>query len=344
MSGWVAGAVVVGGAIGAAASKSAAKTQVAAAERASETQSTAATEAAKIQADAATRAAEIQAGAAREAAAAQVQAAQAAAAAQERIAQQQIEEARRTFEQQRAFLQPYQEPGLNALARIQAGLGAGSEFARPFTMDQFQADPGYAFRLAEGQKALERQAAARGGLISGSALKAAQRFGQEMGSQEFQNAFARAQTERANVLNPLFALYGTGAETAGALSGAAGGMGSSIGGFLGQSGAAQAAGLLRAGEATAGGLTGAGQAGAQGILGAGQAGAQGTLSGAQARASGYLGAGQAAAAGQLGMANAFTGALGTGINIYQQQQLLNRLYSGGGAGAPMSVPLNMLIG
>jgi hypothetical protein len=108
----------------------------------------------------------------------------------------------RTFEQQRGFLQPYQEPGLNALARIQAGIAPGGEFARPFTMDQFQADPGYAFRLSEGQKALERQAAARGGLISGSALKAASRFGQEMGSQEFQNAFARAQTERANVLNP----------------------------------------------------------------------------------------------------------------------------------------------
>jgi len=181
-------------------------------------------------------------------------------------------------------------------------------------MDQFQADPGYAFRLSEGQKALERQAAARGGLISGSALKAASRFGQEMGSQEFQNAFARAQTERANVFNPLLALYGTGAETAGALSGAAGGMGSSIGGFLGQSGQAQAAGLLGAGQAAAGGVTGAAGAGAQGVLGAGQAGSQGLLGAAQARTSGYLGA-----------QNALMGGLSTGINLYQQQQLLNRL-------------------
>jgi hypothetical protein len=173
---------------------------------------------------------------------------------QQQIAERQIAEARSTFEEQRGFLQPYQEPGLNALARIQAGITPGGEFAQPFTAApfQFEADPGYAFRLSEGQKALERQAAARGGLISGSALKAAGRFGQEMGSQEFQNAFARyqaeradelsrSQMERANVLNPLFALYGTGAETAGALSGAAGGMGSSIGGFLGQSGQAQAA-------------------------------------------------------------------------------------------------------
>jgi subtilisin family serine protease len=319
MSFWVAGAIAVTGVAAASASRSAAKSQATAATQAAETQTQAATEAARIQADAATRAAELQAQSARE-----------AAAVQQQIAQQQIEEARRTFEQQRAFLQPYQEPGLNALARIQAGLGAGGEFAQPFTMEQFQADPGYAFRLAEGQKALERQAAARGGLISGSALKAAQRFGQEMGSQEFQNAFARAQTERANVLNPLFALYGTGAETAGALSGAAGGMGSAIGGFLGQSGAAQAAGL-----------TGAAQAGAQGVLGAGQAGAQGLLGGAQARASGYLGAGQAAAAGQLGVANALTGALGTGINLYQQQQLLNRLYPMGGG---INMPTNAMRG
>src|SRR5690606_37916407 len=34
-------------------------------------------------------------------------------------------------------------------------------------------DPGYAFRLKEGQKALDRQASAAGGLYSGGQLKAA---------------------------------------------------------------------------------------------------------------------------------------------------------------------------
>jgi hypothetical protein len=37
-------------------------------------------------------------------------------------------------------------------------------------MGDFTTDPGYAFRLSEGQKGLDRQAAARGGLISGGAL------------------------------------------------------------------------------------------------------------------------------------------------------------------------------
>jgi hypothetical protein len=69
-------------------------------------------------------------------------------------------------------------------------------FAQPaafkFGAGDYQADPGYAFRLAEGQKALDRQAAARGGLMSGGALKAAARYGQDMGSQEFGNAYSRA--------------------------------------------------------------------------------------------------------------------------------------------------------
>jgi hypothetical protein len=320
MSFFVAGAIVVSSALSSRAASRAGSQQAAAAEQAAGVQSEASVEAAQIQASAAVRAADIQAQSARE-----------AAAIQQQIAERQIAEARRTFEEQKGFLQPYQQPGLNALARIQAGIAPGGEFARPFTMDQFQADPGYAFRLSEGQKALERQAAARGGLISGSALKAASRFGQEMGSQEFQNAFARAQTERANVFNPLLALYGTGAETAGALSGAAGGMGSSIGGFLGQSGQAQAAGLLGAGQAAAGGVTGAAGASAQGVYGAGQAGAGGILGAAQGRASGYLGS-----------ANAFTGGVNTGVNLFQQQQLLNRLYPMGGGG--INMPTNAMQG
>jgi hypothetical protein len=56
--------------------------------------------------------------------------------------------------------------------------------------------------------------AARGGLISGTALKAATGYGQEMGSQEYTNAFNRYQTERAALLNPLQSLAGVGQTTA----------------------------------------------------------------------------------------------------------------------------------
>jgi hypothetical protein len=64
-----------------------------------------------------------------------------------------------------------------------------------FRAEDLQTDPGYGFRLSEGLKALERSAAARGGLLSGGTGKALTRYGQEMGSQEFGNAFNRSLTQ-----------------------------------------------------------------------------------------------------------------------------------------------------
>ena len=68
-------------------------------------------------------------------------------------------------------------------------------------------DPGYGFRFREGIKALNATAAARGGLISGNALKAATNYGQELGSQEYGNAYSRAQNlfqmNRNNLVDPL---------------------------------------------------------------------------------------------------------------------------------------------
>ena len=104
---------------------------------------------------------------------------------------------------------PFYDVGVNALP----GLVKASEYT-PFSMKNFQQDPGYAFRLKEGQQALDRSAARRGGLISGGALKAAQRYGQEMGSQEYTNAFNRYQAERQARLGPLQAMTGMGQTTA----------------------------------------------------------------------------------------------------------------------------------
>jgi hypothetical protein len=116
------------------------------------------------------------------------------------------------YQEDVARQKPFYDVGVNALPE----LVEASKYT-PFGMDQYKQDPGYAFRLAEGQKALERSAAARGGLISGGALKAAERYGQDMGSQEYMNAFNRYQTERAARLNPLQSLTGMGQTTANTL-------------------------------------------------------------------------------------------------------------------------------
>lgn len=144
------------------------------------------------------------------------------------------------------------ENALNAeIDRRMAAVGTGADYgkyARDFSMADFQADPGYAFRLSEGQKALDRQAAARGGLISGGALKAAQRYGQEMGSQEYTNAFNRYQTNRANQLNPLQSLSGGGQTSTNTLSNAAGNYGTNMGNIALDQGATAGAAALAQGN------------------------------------------------------------------------------------------------
>jgi len=144
---------------------------------------------------------------------------------------------------------PFYDVGVNALPE----LVKASKYT-PFTMQQFQQDPGYAFRLKEGQQALDRQAAARGGLISGGALKAAQRYGQEMGSQEYTNAFNRYQAERTARLNPLQSLTGMGQTTAQQIGGAGQTMASNVGNLMGSGAAARASGYVGTANALTGGL------------------------------------------------------------------------------------------
>ncbi len=53
-------------------------------------------------------------------------------------------------------------------------------------------DPSYQWRFNQGVEALDRSGAARGMLLSGAQNKALMDYGQEMASQEYNNAFARA--------------------------------------------------------------------------------------------------------------------------------------------------------
>ena len=173
----------------------------------------------------------------------------------------------RMFEKQTELQRPWLEAGKNALGRLSTGLQQGGEFATPFSQTDWQQDPGYGFRLAEGQRALDRSAAARGGLISGNALKAAQRYGQEMGSQEYQNAFNRYFREREAMLNPLQSLAGVGQTTAQSLGGAAGQTGANVSNLMSATGAANANALMAAGNARASAYGGYARAAGQGLQG-----------------------------------------------------------------------------
>jgi len=163
---------------------------------------------------------------------------------------------RQTYEEQTALNAPWRQAGLTGQNRLMDLLGLSGntgaagygKYGQDFSMQDFQQDPGYAFRLSEGQKALDRSAAARGGLISGGALKAATRYGQDMGSQEYSNAFNRYQTNRTNQLQSLANLQSVGVNATNAQAAQAGQYGTNVGNLIGQAGQATAAGQLGAGN------------------------------------------------------------------------------------------------
>jgi hypothetical protein len=192
---------------------------------------------------------------------AQQQAQREASAAEERMFNRQVE-----------LQEPFRQVGVNALPE----LVEASRYT-PFGMEQFQADPGYGFRLKEGLRALENSAAARGGLLSGNAMRGITRYGQGLASEEFGNAFNRYQAERAARLNPLQSLTGMGQSSAATMAQQAGQYGQSL--------------------------------------------AQGAATMGNIRASGYT-----------NTANALTGALGQGLNYYQNQQMMDRYFPSPTAG------------
>ena len=156
----------------------------------------------------------------------------------------------RMFGKQVELQEPFRQVGVNALPE----LVAASKYD-PFTLEKFQADPGYAFRLKEGLRALESSAAARGGLLSGNQMRDVTQFGQELGSQEFTNAFNRYQAERNARLNPLQSLAGMGQTTSQNIAGAAGRLGEQIGSNLIQGGVARGSGYMGMANALSGGLS-----------------------------------------------------------------------------------------
>ena len=124
---------------------------------------------------------------------------------------------------------PYRASGYNALNQIgsmmpgqyskydASGKLTGTDtgtgyFTQQYGPEQFakDIDPGYAFRLQQGQMANQRASNLAGGLIGGNALRGMQDYTQGMASQEYGNAFNRFQTQRGNIYNTLASIAGIG--------------------------------------------------------------------------------------------------------------------------------------
>ena len=192
------------------------------------------------------------------------QASKSAAQTQANAANQATAANQASLEQQLAASEPWRTAGTTAVNQLSAMTQPGGTLTKDFAYSPFDynqnTDPGTQFRLQQGLNAMNATAAARGGLISGNALKAGQDYGQAQGSQEYGAAFNRYlsnyanaqntfQLNRTNQLEPLKFLSGQG-------QAAAAGQASNIGSMAAQN----AALTTGAANATAAGQVGSANA------------------------------------------------------------------------------------
>jgi hypothetical protein len=212
--------------------------------------------------------------------------------------QQQQSDAAAIAEQQREFNitqaneAPWLTAGAGGLAQLTAGTQPGGALVTPFgetfaqpapfvapTLDNSN-DPGYAFRLQQGEQALERGAAASGGAFSGGTLKALAQYGQDYASNEYSNVYNRAltgyntnfqdaltgyqtrfnayNTNQTNQFNRLASVAGLGQNATNTLAQTGASTATNIGNLLTEGGNAAAAGTLGSASALNAGLGGLG--------------------------------------------------------------------------------------
>jgi hypothetical protein len=121
---------------------------------------------------------------------------------------------------------PYMTTGNAAYGSLGALQGLGTDADRQAAMSRFQTSPGYDFRMQQGLDAIDRSAAARGSLMSGQTIKAAQEYGQGLASQEYGDYY-----------NRMAGLADTGANAASNLASARLNTAAGVGGNLAQIGA-----------------------------------------------------------------------------------------------------------
>ena len=153
-----------------------------------------------------------------------------------------------------------QEAQRTAYERQQASDPNYGWLLKRFSETDWKADPGYQFRLQQGNNALNNMAAATGNLNSGRALKDAIAYNSGQASQEYGNAYNRFNTDQTNQYNRLAALAGMGQSSASSLAGVSQNYANQVGNNLAQGANAQAAGAVGQSNAINQGIGTAGNA------------------------------------------------------------------------------------
>lgn len=161
------------------------------------------------------------------------------------------------YQQQREDQAPWRDQGINALnsLAIRLGLDGGKGgLLDSFSQQDFEGDPGYQWRIQQGQNGIESSAAARGGLLSGAAAKAISKYNQNFASNEYNNAYNRFNQNQANIFNRLAAVAGVGQTATNQLGQAGQNFATNAGNALQYGGAARASGYTGSANSIGAGL------------------------------------------------------------------------------------------
>lgn len=176
-----------------------------------------------------------------------------AAQAQKDAANKAMDLQRDVYGQQRRDQAPWMEGGSQTLAQLLREMQNGG-FEPQVNSQSLANDQGFQFRMSEGQKALERSAAARGGLNSGAAMKSLARFSQGLASDEYGNAWNRSMQAGQNRFNRMSNIAGMGQQSAGAMGAFGGQYANNMSNLYGAIGNADAAGSMGVANAVSSGF------------------------------------------------------------------------------------------
>lgn len=179
------------------------------------------------------------------------QAANKAAGAQEDAANISSQTQMNMFNTEQANEQPYMQAGSDALTQLN---GQMSTLNQPFTMSQFQEDPGYQFNLSQGLGAVQSSAAAQGHMLSSGELGNASNYAQSMASNEFGNAYNRYMNTNQQTYNKLMGLVQVGQAGASNTNAAAMNTANNVSANQTAAGNASAAGTIGSANAISGGI------------------------------------------------------------------------------------------
>lgn len=149
--------------------------------------------------------------------------------------------------------------GQSQIAPITPSADTGS-LLKPFSMDDFHLDPGIQFQTQQGNQALMNSQAAKNGVLSGGALKDLIAYNQGMAGTGYQSAYDRYMANKQFTLSSLMGVAGLGQNAAANVGNNSATVSNGIANTITGAGNAQAAGIVGSANALSGAASGAGNA------------------------------------------------------------------------------------